>query len=574
MKDGPWVRFYDPHVPAHLDYPQTVLPQVLENTAHKYPGHAAILFKEARMTYRALDEAVNRFATGLQRLGVKKGDRVAIHLPNCPQFPIAYFATLRLGAIAVPCNPIYQEREMLYQLNDSGAEVIVTLSNTYPIIRAIRAQAKLRHVIVAHIKTYFPPLLNLLFTVAVEKKKGHRVSFRGDADTHAFTDVFAEPGSRPAPAAIDPEDIAVLMYTGGTTGVSKGAMLTHRNILVNAFQCKAWLNAPDATHVTMVQLPLFHSYGMTGGMTLSVLTAATMVLVPDPRDLKDIIHTLVHARPTLYPGVPAIYNAINNYPDIGKYDLHSIRYCVSGSAGLPREVQDRFQELTGARLVEGYGLSESSPVTHGNPILGDNRTGTIGLPWPDTEVKIVDAETGEQELAIGQEGELCIRGPQVMKGYWNMPLESANALRPDPVDGRPWLYTGDIATMDPDGYFRIVDRKKDVIIGTGGYKIFPREIEEVLFQHPKVLEAAAIGVPMEDKGDRVKVFVVLRPGEHSSPEDIVSFCQERLAPFKVPKQVEFRGAIPKTIVGKPLRRELRAEEAQKRMAQRGDRVRA
>jgi long-chain acyl-CoA synthetase len=359
---------------------------------------------------------------------------------------------------------------------------------------------------------------------------------------------------------VDLEDTAVLMYTGGTTGISKGAQLTHRNILVNAFQCKHWLHSPDGVEITLSQIPLFHCYGMTTCINLSVVNANTMLLVPDPRDLVDIIKTIHRFRPTLYPGVPAMYNAINNYPDLKKYDLSSIKACISGAAGLPVEVQQQFQQITGARLVEGYGLSEASPVTHANPVFGDNRIGAIGLPWPDTEVKIVDVDTGLNTLGTGEVGELCIRGPQVMKGYWNMPSETANALRPDPLGGGRWLHTGDIAVMDEDGYFRIVDRKKDMILGAGGYNIYPREIEDVLYEHPKVLEAAALGIPMEGKGERIKVYIVLKPEETATEEEIVEFCRANLAAYKVPKIVEFRSQLPKTIVGKILRRELLSEE--------------
>jgi long-chain acyl-CoA synthetase len=313
----------------------------------------------------------------------------------------------------------------------------------------------------------------------------------------------------------------------------------------------------------MTQVPLFHSYGMTVAMNLSVMNAITMVIVPDPRDLKDVIHSIHRFRPTLYPGVPAMYNAINNYPDLKKYDLTSIQACISGAAGLPVEVQQNFQRVTGARLVEGYGLSEASPVTHANPVFGDNRIGTIGLPWPDTEVKIVDVDTGETVLGVGEIGELCIRGPQVMKGYWNMPTETANSLRPGPDGGGPWLYTGDIAVMDADGYFQIVDRKKDMILGAGGYNVYPREIEDALYECPKVLEATALGLPYGDKGERIKVYVVLKPGETASEAEIIDFCRESLAPYKVPKLVEFRDQLPKTNVGKILRRELLQEEADK-----------
>jgi long-chain acyl-CoA synthetase len=569
MKSKPWLASYEPHVAANLNYPEMVLPDVLRRTAREFPYRTAMIFKGARLSYYEFNRLVNRFGAALQRLGVKPGDRVALHLPNCPQYPIAYYAVLRIGAIVVPCNPLYKEHEMTHQLADSGAEVIVTLSSTYPLVKRIRPATRLRHVVVAEIKTYFPPVIKALFTLALEEKSGHRVSIAGDPHTHWFRSLVNQAPTGLSRVNVGPDDTAVLMYTGGTTGISKAAQLTHRNILVNAYQCQVWLNAAEASDVFMVQLPLFHCYGMTTCLNLPVLVAATMLLVPDPRDVDDVIGTIRRFRPTLYPGVPAIYNSINNHPDAARYNLKSIRACISGASGLPVEVQERFQALTGARLVEGYGLSEASPVTHANPLFGRNCIGTIGLPWPDTDVRIVDAETGERELAMGEAGEMCIRGPQVMKGYWNMPTETANVLRPDPddPDGLPWLYTGDIAVMDPDGYFRIVDRKKDIIIGAGGYKIHPREIEDELYRHPQVLDVAAIGVPYEDRGDVVKVFVVLKPGQTATADEIIRFCADCLAPYKVPKLVEFRHELPKTTVGKPLRRVLREQELSARSAE-------
>ena len=558
--EKPWLKFYEPHVPEHIDYPETVMPAVLAETARKYPNHTALIFNDAKIAFREYNEAVDRFAAALQGLGVKKGDRVAIHLLNCPQFPIAYYAVLRIGGIVVPCNPVYTAREMRHQLKDSGAEVMVTLSLMYPIIKRIRAETELRHVIVANIKTYLPPLLRVLFTLLKEKKGGHRVDISGDANTYWFTDVLAQAPARPQPVELTWDDTAVLMYTGGTTGVSKGAELTHQNILANACQCKVWINAVETEDISLTALPLYHSFAMTTCMNLDTLTGAAMLLIPNPRDLEDVLKNITKHKPTFYPGVPAMYVAINNYPDLSKYDLSSIKSCVSGAAGLPPEVQKRFQELTGARLAEGYGLSEATPVTHANPIWGDNRVGTIGVPWPDTEVKIVDIETGEQVLGIGERGELCIRGPQVMKGYWNMPEETANTLR------EGWLYTGDIAVMDEDGYFKIVDRKKDMILGAGGFNIYPREIEDVLYEHPKVLEVAAAGIPVPGKGERVKAYVVLKEGETATEEEIIAFCRENLAPYKVPKFVEFRTELPKTIVGKILRRVL-VEEDKKKMGQ-------
>jgi long-chain acyl-CoA synthetase len=570
MGTKPWLQHYEPHVPEHIDYPETVLPQALTQTAQDYGYRTAMIFKGARITYREFNRAVNRFAAALQQMGVAPGDRVALHMPNCPQYPIAYYAVLRIGGVVVPCNPIYTAREMSHQLNDSGAKLIVTLSAFYPLIKGIRSQTQLRQVVVAQIKTYFPAGLRLLFSLLLEEKRGHRVSIAGDANTYWFTSLLEAAPARPEPVLVQPDDLAVLMYTGGTTGVSKGAMLTHRNLVVNAHQARVWLGAPAAGDILMTQLPLFHSYSMTVCMNLSVLTANTMLLVPDPRDLDDVVHTIFRYKPTLYPGVPAIYNSINNYPDIAKYRLNSIRACISGAAGLPVEVQRRFTEMTGAALVEGYGLSEASPVTHANPVFGENRIGTIGLPWPDTEVKLVDVETGEHEVGAGEPGELCIRGPQVMQGYWNMPGETATTLRADPDEpaAGPWLHTGDVAIMDTDGYFQIVDRKKDMILGAGGYNIYPREIEDVLYKHPKVLESAALGVPEGELGERVKVFIQLKPGQQATAEEIIQFCRENLAPYKVPKYVEFRDQLPKTVVGKILRRELAREAPRRQPAER------
>jgi len=562
VMEKPWLKHYEEGVPATIDYPDTLMPKVLADTASRYPDQVATVFKGAKLTYRELNELVDKFAAGLQKLGVKKGDRVAIHLPNCPQFPIAYYAILRVGGIVVPCNPMYVAREMEHQLNDSGAEVIITLSAFYPLIKQIRDKTKLRHVIVAKIKTYFPGLLKLLFTLLKEKKDGHVVDISGDASTYWFQDVLDSAPSRPTPVDLTWDDTAVLMYTGGTTGVSKGAQLTHKNILANAVQCKHWLKTAAATEVILVTLPLFHSYGMTTCMNHGVYTASTLLLVPNPRDLKDVLETINKQHPTIYPGVPAMYVAINNDPGVlaGKYDVKSIKACVSGAAGLPVEVQKKFEEITGGKLVEGYGLSEATPVTHANPIFGENRVGTIGLPWPDTEAVIMDLDTGEKILPPGEVGELCIRGPQVMKGYWNMPTETANTLRGG------WLHTGDISVMDEDGYFKIVDRKKDMILGAGGFNIYPREVEDVLYEHPKVKEVAAAGVPVAGKGERVKVYIVLKEGETATEEEIIQFCRENLAPYKVPKFVEFRDELPKTMVGKILRRVLVEEELKKQQA--------
>ncbi len=570
----PWLAHYEEGVPAEVEIPDHAVTQNLINTAAQYPNHTALIFgnvveplgnrlMDATMNYQRLLDLTYRFAAALQQAGVKKGDRVAIHLPNCPQFVIAYYATLMVGGTIVPCNPQYVARELKHQLNDSGAETIVTLSLMYPMVKQIRAETSLKRVIVANIKEYFPGLLKLLFTLATEKKEGHYQDISGDADTHWFQDVLASAPARPTPVEIDMEDTAVLMYTGGTTGVSKGAQLTHRNIQANAVQIRGWfprLHKGQETFLT--SLPLFHSYGMSTCLNLGILLAGSILLIPNPRVLIHVLKSIDKHHPTVYPAVPALYVAINNYPEIDKFDVSSIKACISGAAPLPVEVQQKFQQLTGGRLVEGYGLSEATPVTHANPIYGENRIGTIGLPFPSTDARIVDTETGMQDLPPGEVGELAVRGPQVMKGYWQMPTETANVLR------EGWLYTGDMARMDEDGYFQIVDRKKDMILGAGGFNIYPREVEEVLYQHPKVKSAAAVGVPVPGKGERVKAYVVLKEGETATEEEIIEFCRENLTRYKVPKFVEFRQDLPMTMVGKVLRRVL-LEEEKKKLAEQG-----
>ncbi len=554
-QDKPWLKFYDKHVPASLDYPHVTIPAALEETARKFPDRTALIFKDNKITYREYNESIDCFGAALQSLGVKKGDRVAIHMLNVPQFPIAYNAVLRIGGICVPCNPVYTAREMKHQLGDSHSKVIVTLANMYPLVKQIRPETPLEHVIVAEIDTYFPEPLKSYYAQLKEKDPSKKLDISRDANTYLFTDLLKKGPAKPQPVQVDWDDTAVLMYTGGTTGVSKGAQLTHKNILVNAYQVKAWTNGTEED-TTLTTIPLYHSYAMTCCMNVGAVSGGTGILVPDPRDTEDILKSIDKYQPTFYPGVPAMYVAINNFPDVQKYNLSSLRACNSGAAPLPLEVQQRFQQLTGASLVEGYGLSEASPVTHTNPMYGDGRIGTVGLPYPDTEVIIVDVDTGEKEVPVGELGELCIRGPQVMKGYWNMPTETANSLRDHHDGGGPWLHTGDIATMDADGYFRIVDRKKDMILGAGGYNVYPREIEDVLYEHPKVLEAAAVGVLVSEGNQRVKAFVVLKPGETATEEEIIEFCRKNLAPYKVPKFVEFRDSLPKTQVGKILRREL------------------
>ena len=570
--EKPWLSHYEEGVPAEVEIPDYPVTQNLINSAEKYPNNTATIFgnvveplgnalMDANMNYRSLLDLTYRFAAALQKSGVKKGDRVALYLPNCPQFVIAYYATLMAGGIVVPCNPAYVAREIKHQLNDSGAETIIVLSLMYPNVKKIRAETALKQVIVANIKEYFPGLLKFLFTVATEKKEGHYQDISGDANTYWFQDVIAGAPARPTPVEIGMEDTAVLMYTGGTTGISKGAELTQRNVQANAVQTRAWFpRMVEGQETILTSLPLYHSYAMTTCMNMGALSGAALLLIPNPRVLPHILKSINKHHPTLYPGVPALYISLINHPDISQYNVSSIKACISGAAPLPVEVQQKFQELTGGRLVEGYGLSEATPVTHANPIYGENRIGTIGLPFPSTDAKIMDIETEKQDMSPGEVGVLAVRGPQVMKGYWQMPTETDNVLR------EGWLHTGDIARMDEDGYFQIVDRKKDMILGAGGFNIYPREVEEVLYQHPKVKECAVAGVPVAGKGERVKAFIVLKEGETATEEEVMEFCRENMARYKVPKFVEFRDELPMTIVGKVLRRVL-VEEEKKKLAE-------
>ncbi len=552
-------RNYDKDVPASLEYPRVPLHAFLDQAAELYPASTATIFFNAKKSYATLLKDATRFSAGLRSLGVKQGDRVAIDLPNTPQFLIAFFGALRIGAVVVPCNPLYTPPELRHQLADSGAETIVVLSKGYPVVKAAREGTKIRNVIVTNIKEEMPPVLRTLFTLAKEKKDGHRVPFDGDPGAIAFQKVLSLGGDDSA-ATVGADEVAVLQYTGGTTGTSKGAMLSHRALVANAIQCTAWFGQamrPGKDSVMGV-MPLFHVYGLTTVMNFAVLTAGAIILEPQ-LDLEHVFKDIQRHKPKLFHGAPRIYNAINNSPLAKKYDLRSIVACISGSAPLLMETSRKFRELTGANLVEGYGLTEASPVTHCNPVFDTtkNRFGTIGLAFPDTETRLVDIETGEKDVAPGEAGELLIRGPQLMDGYYDRPDETALSLK----DG--WLHTGDIATIDDDGYVAIVDRKKEMII-VSGFNVYPREVEEALAKHSAVLEAAAIGVPHAIKGEEVKAFVVLKPGQAATAEELMNFCRDQLAPFKVPRAVEFRDTLPKTLIGKVLRRQLAEEDKKKR----------
>lgn len=553
-----WTRHYDPGVPATLRYPDTTMHAFLDDAAESYPNATATIFFNAKRTYKAISDDAWRFANGLRMMGVKKGDRVALMLPNTPQFVIAFYGALRAGATVVPCNPLYTIPELKHQLADSGAETVVVLSRLYPVVKAAREGTKIRNVIVTNIKEEMPLVLRTMFTLAKEKKDGHRQPFKGDPGAVAFREVLKAPAT-PFDGGSTKDDVALLQYTGGTTGVSKGAMLSHRALVANVLQCRAWfVGTKDAEGTTMAVMPFFHVYGLTVVMGLAVQAAGAMVLEPQ-FDLKHVLTDVAKHKPSTFSGAPRIYNAIINSPLAKKYDLRSIGACISGSAPLLVETHRKFVELTGANLVEGYGLTEAAPVTHCNPLFGKGKQkiGTIGVPYPDVECKIVDSETGQREMPVGEPGELILRGPQLMDGYYNRPDETATTIR----DG--WLYTGDIATVDADGYYSIVDRKKEMII-VSGFNVYPREVEEALATHPAVMDSAAIGKPHPIKGEEVKAFVVLKPGQTATPEELIAYARTQLAPFKVPREIEFRDSLPKTLIGKTLRRQLAQEDKAKR----------
>jgi long-chain acyl-CoA synthetase len=548
----PWLRHYPEEVAPTYEYPKHNLARLLVDSAHKYPDRPALYFLGKTMRYQEVLDASYRFAHVLKELGVCQGDRVSIMLPNCPSAIIAYFGTLMMGGIVVMTNPLYMERELVHQLSDSGAEVIVTLDLLFNRVQKAKAQTPIRHVIVTSIKDYLPFPKNVLYPIKM-KKDGAKLDVAYGEGVYAFKKLLRDAPSKPLCVEADADtDIALLQYTGGTTGVSKGVMLTHSNLIANTYQTTKWCyRIQMGAERFLGAIPIFHVFGLTVLLNQSMLQAGMLILIPK-FDIDLILDTINKMKPTIFPGAPTMYIAIINHKRVKEVDISSINVCVSGSAPLPLEVQERFEALTGGKLIEGYGLTETSPVTHANPIWGYRKIGSIGVPLPDTAAKVVDVNSGE-ELPIGEIGELLIKGPQVMKGYWQREHETAMTIR----DG--WLYTGDMGRMDEDGFFSIVDRKKDLIIA-GGYNIYPREIEEVLFEHPAILEATIVGVPDEYRGETVKAFVVLKPGMTLTDKELELWCRERLAAFKVPRKVEFRQSLPKTMIGKVLRRQLLEEE--------------
>lgn len=529
MLDKPWLKNYDPGVPAHLEYPQIPVFDLLRQASTQYPKQTCIIYRNKKITYQEVETLTNRLAVALIRMGVQKGDRIGIWITNRPEFVLAFMAILKAGGVAVAINTLYKPREFIHQVNDAQIKILFSLEAFYPVLKEIRSQTSVQKIILVD-------------------GKG-----RLSANDERLADILkGVPKSDTPNLDVYPQDAAILQYSGGTTGTSKGAIGLHSNLVANVVQFRTWLvGIQEGQEVILVAIPLFHVYGMVLGMLLTIACKATMVLIENPRDLESILESIRKYRVTIFPGVPTLYNAINQHPEVaaGKYNLSSIKACISGSAPLHKETKDRFEALTGGKLMEGYGLSEAPTATHCNPMFGENRVGSIGLPLPDVDARIVSLEDGVTVLPPGETGELVLTGPQVMKGYHNLPLETRTALR------EGWLFTGDIAWMDKDGYFYLVDRKKD-LIKPGGFQVWPREVEEVISQHPKVLEVGVAGVPDSYRGETVKAWIVLKPGLTASEEEIRQFCAAELAPYKVPSFIEFRESLPKTSVGKILRREL------------------
>jgi long-chain acyl-CoA synthetase len=557
----PWLEHYDPDVPKTLaPYPDKTLLDYLEQLARDHAGSAAVLFKGASLSYGQLEAQSNAFAAALAALGVRQGDRVALLLPNCPQFLIAEFGAWKSGAIVVALNPIWSEREIESTLAATRSETVVTLTSFYRRIKAVQGRTKVKGVIATSIKEYLPPILRILFVLFRERKEGHRITL--NAGDHWFQSLLRTHRSTPRPAiAVRPDDKAVILPSGGTTGTPKGVVGLHRHYVAAGLQLYEWTKSAKRpwTDAIMLPLPLFHVYANVGVQPLAFVGPNPLSLIPNPRDISDLLKTIRQVKPAFFNGVPTLYTALLNHPDVrsGKADLRCIKLCFSGAAALLAETKREFEEVTGARIVEGYSLTEGMMACCVNPVQGRNKIGSIGLPLPDVEVRIVDADTGTREMPAGEVGELILRAPQYMAEYWNNPQETQETLRAH-GPGNPWVHTGDLAQMDEEGYIFIVDRKKD-LVKTSGFQVWPREIEEVIATHPSVLEVGVAGVPDPVKGEVARAWVVLKPGRSATEDELRAYCRERLAPYKVPAGVEFRNDLPKTLVGKVLRRALVAE---------------
>ncbi|MEX1299718.1 MAG: long-chain fatty acid--CoA ligase [Desulfotignum sp.] len=548
-----WLNSYEPTIQSTIDFKDIPVPQYLKESAAQFPDHPALIFQGYSVSFRELDEMVGKFAAALRDFGIKKGDSVAILLPNMIPCVVAYYATLRIGGIVVFNNPLYSDRELEHQFTDSGSKFLITLDLLVERMVTLREKTEIKTIVYTSIGDYLPFVKRLLFPL-VAKKKGLAAEVSPAPDLYAFKDIMSKYSPDNTQAELTMDDVAMYQYTGGTTGVSKGVILTHGNISFQIQQIEAWFPEFDkGAEIMLGALPFFHVFGMSVSMNLAIRLAWTNVLIPKPQ-AEPLLEAISKFKVTFAPLVPTMYVGILDHPDLEHTDLTSIKGCFSGSAPLPLEVINKFEKKTGSIIVEGFGLTESSPVTHVNPFRGRRKVGSIGVPMPDTECRIVDLEDRTKEMPVGEPGELLIRGPQIMKGYLNKPEETAKTLTKD-----GFLCTGDVAKMDEDGYFYIVDRIKDMII-SGGYNVYPRDIDEVLYEHPKILEACAVGIPHPKRGESIKAFVVLKQGQTMTEKEVIDYCGQRLAKYKLPVAVEFREELPKSNVGKILRKDLRKQQ--------------
>ena len=568
--DKPWTKSYDSDVPASITpYPEITLPDFLREAAKNHPNNVALVTStrlpsvlgslgrlNTKLTYAELERASEALAAALVDMGLQKGERVAIVMPNCVAFVVSFFAVLKAGGVVAATNPTYPDGKMQFQINDSDARFAICLTMFYDQINRIRKDTKLEHVIVANIKEYLPGLAKVLFTLANEKKEGHYVESLKPGD-HWFQDMLTRYQGQPCNVAVSPEDLCLFQYTGGTTGTSKAAMSTHASLVANTLMCRAYLGSGDMEDSFLGAIPMFHVFGMVAVLCFAVGKASEIYLVPNARDITDVLDTITTFQPTLFMGVPALFNAINKRTDVqdGTYSLRSIRACISGSAPLPPATKREFERLSGGVILEGFGMSEAPTATHCNPLKGENRIGSIGLPFPDMEMRIVSLDDGETDVPVGEVGELAMSGPIIMQGYHKMPTETANALREH--GGRQWLFTGDIARMDEDGYFYVVDRKKDMAL-IGGFNVYPNSVEKTLAEHEAVQEVAVAAIPHPEKEgqEALKAWVVLKAGKSATAEDLIKHQEPLLAGYEVVRRFTFVEELPKTAVGKTLRREL------------------
>ncbi len=552
----PWLKHYDAGVEPQVENFTGPLFSLLDQAAKTHPTNLACIFQNTKINYQQLKDKAEIFAASLRLMGINHGDRVAVMLPNVPQAMIAFWGIMKAGAIAVMINPLYMETEIIHHLHDSGAKCLILLDLLWPKINPLRSRLSVEKFVVTGIADALSFPLNYLY-IFKEKRDAKHIHIDYDKSIIAWKSMFSNKEKYSAQNTINENSVALLQYTGGTTGIPKGVMLTHQNIGTNCRQIISIIHEiARQKHTFVAILPFFHVYGLSVGLIIP--TALKACVLPLPRYVpQDVLKLIKKHKPTILPGAPAIYVSLMQQKNIATYNLRSIKLCISGSAPLPEEHYRRFQELTGANIIEGYGLTEASPITHISPVTADkHKIGSIGLPIPSTEARIVDMEGGSLTLPAGKLGELVIRGPQVMVGYWNRPDATASALR------NGWLYTGDLATMDEDGFFHIMDRKKDMII-VMGYNVYPREIDEVLLEHPHILDAVAVGIPDAQRGEVIKAYIVLMPDKKLNRAEVIAWCRTKLANYKVPRMVEFRESLPKTIVGKVLRRMLREEEIQK-----------